>query len=293
MLLRDTFITAFKGVTKNLGRSLLTMLGIIIGVGSVVLMTSIGGSVQHLILGQVSSLGARSMIVVPGNDQSGGNPAIGQIDSLKFGDIEALEHLSTIRSVAPVILVTGKVIYGREEAQPQVFGTTGNFFRNQSIPLDRGRLLDHGDEQGAASVAVIGPDTAEDLFGAADPLGKRMQIADHAFTVVGVLQPLGTQFFQNVDERIYIPFSLARVLTGRKYVNSVTLQAAESVDLAAADITSLLRARHRIDNPTDDKAKDDFHVHSAEQATSILGTVSLALTLFMTTIAAISLVVGG
>ena len=268
------------------------MLGIIIGVGSVVLMSSVGESMTGVILSQISSLGAKSMVIFPGQEGGAGQIAAGH-DSLTFEDVRALERLSTIETVAPVIFLPGKSTYGREEAAPQTLGVKPNFFVNQDIDVTRGRLIDQADEDGAASVAMLGPDVVEKLFGDADPLGKRIKIADRSFTVIGIVKPIGTQFFQNVDERVYVPFSTAREATGQQYVNYLTMTAVDSFDTAFADVKSLLRTRHGIDNPLDDPKKDDFVVHSSEEAAGILNSVSLGLTMFITTIAAISLLVGG
>ncbi len=291
MLLSDLASSALRGVTANIGRSLLTMLGIIIGVGSVVLMSSIGASMEGVILGQISSLGARSMVIFPGTEE--GNPLATGFDSLVLEDVEALRQLGTIESVAPMILVPGVATYGSQKASPQTFGVTAEFFQNQDITAERGRLLDASDDEGARSVALLGPDTAEKLFGQADPIGQRIKVGDHHYTVVGIAKALGSQFFQNADDRVYVPFSVARQVTGQRYVNQVTMLATGGFEEAFWDVRSLLRQRHRIKNPEDDQKKDDFIVHSSEEASAILGGVSLGLTLFITTIAAISLIVGG
>ena len=291
MLLQDTIRTAFRAIKTNASRSLLTMLGIIIGVGSVVVMTSIGASVEGLILGQVSTLGAKSMIVFPGTDE-GPNNRTG-FDSLTLEDIDALKRLTTVDTVAPVIMVDGIVSYGREEDKPQVIGVTPEFFQNQSISIGVGRLLDDNDEEGAKFVANLGVDTAINLFGSQNPIGKRFKVADRTFTVVGVMDAIGTQFFQNADARVYVPFSAARIMTNQNYVSYATMTATADLDLASEDMELLLRQRHRIDNPEDDPDKDDFVVRTAAQANDILGSVSLGLTLFMTAIASISLIVGG
>jgi ABC-type antimicrobial peptide transport system permease subunit len=123
--------------------------------------------------------------------------------------------------------------------------------------------------------------------------GKRIKIGENHFTVIGIAKPLGSQFFQNADDRIYVPFTLVENITGRRYVNYITMQATASFDIAFDDVKSLLRQRHHIDNPEEDPEKDDFIVRSSAQASQILGTVSLGLTLFITTIAGISLLVGG
>jgi len=293
MLIRDTFRAAFKGVTVNPMRSLLTMLGIIIGVGSVVLMSSVGQSMEGVILSQISSLGPKSMVIFPGKQEGGAQAVSAGHDSLTFEDLRELEQLKSIESVAPVIFIPGNTQYGKEEGTPQVFGIVEYFFQNQSIVAAEGRLLEREDIEGAKYVAVLGAETAEKFFGSIDPIGKRLKVGNNHFTVVGVADALGSQFFQNADDRVYVPFSVARNVTGQKYVNYITMKATESFDLAFDDVRFLLRRRHGIDNPDNDDKKDDFVVRSSAQANEILGSVSLGLTIFITTIAAISLLVGG
>ncbi len=293
MRFRDTFRTAIKGVTVNLSRSALTMLGIIIGVGAVVLMSSVGQSIQGVILSQISSLGPKSMVIFPGQEQ-GGPPGITTgFDRLTLEDLNELMKLQSITTVAPVIFVPAKTSYGREEGNPRIVGVTGNFFKNQELSASIGRLIDKEDIDGARKVAVLGSDALEKFFGSVDPLGKRIKIGETYYTIVGAMNLVGSQFGQNVDDRILIPFSVAKNVTGQKYLNLITLQAVDSFDLAFDEIRTLLRYRHGIVNPKNDEKKDDFMVHSSEQASQILGSVTLGLTLFITTIAAISLLVGG
>ncbi len=293
MLIRDLLSTAGRAVRTNATRSLLTMLGIIIGVGSVVLMSSIGASMKGVILSQISSLGPKSMVIFPGSQEGGASQVMAGFDSLTFRDLEDLRQLDSIESVAPVIFVTGVSSYEREEASPQVFGVTQEFFENQTIIAQEGRLIDASDDEGAKAVALLAPDTKEKLFGQQDPVGKRIRIGSNHYTVIGVTKALGSQFFQNADDRIYVPFSVARQVTGQRYLSYVTMNAAGSFDLAFADVKFLMRQNHGIDNPQDDEKKDDFVVRSSAQANEILGAVSLGLTMFITTIAAISLLVGG
>ncbi|PIR53538.1 multidrug ABC transporter substrate-binding protein [Candidatus Peregrinibacteria bacterium CG10_big_fil_rev_8_21_14_0_10_49_10] len=293
MFLRDTFKAAHRAIAVNKGRSALTMLGVIIGVSSVVLMTAVGASMEGLILGQISSLGSKSMVIMPGQQEGPGGSITPGFDSLTFEDIRALETLTTAHSFAPIVLIEGTATYGREETSPMTLGTVPHFFQNQHVSAAQGRLLEDADMSAARSVVVLGADAAEDLFANADPLGKKIKVADRSYTVIGVLNPVGTQFFQNFDERIFVPLPVARSVTGKRYVSFVTFQAVDDIDLAERDVTSLLRQRHGIVNPEDDQDKDDFIVHTSEQANEILGTVSLSLTLFITTIAGISLLVGG
>ena len=165
MLLSDILRTAWTGVTANMKRSLLTMLGIIIGVGSVVLMTGVGKSMEGVILGQISSLGSRSMVIFPGSGPEGGEgQVVAGFDSLTFGDLEALEKLESVTSLSPILFVRGDVTYGRERSTATVMGTVANYFSNVSVEAQEGRVLTDSDERGAKNVAVLGPDVVKDLF---------------------------------------------------------------------------------------------------------------------------------
>ncbi len=269
------------------------MLGIIIGVGAVVLMSSIGESMKGVILGQISSLGPRSMVIFPGQADQGPNSFTTGHDSLTFDDIDALRNLASIESVAPVIFIPGDVSYLGQTGSPQVLGVTPEFFQNQNLELTSGRFPDASDNDGARTVALVAPDVVRKFFGSSDPVGKRIKIGENFYTVVGVTKALGSQFFQNADDRMYVPYNVARVVTGQKYVNYLTMLARDDFDSAFLDVKDLLRRRHNIKNPTDDPKKDDFVVRSSQQASEILGGVSLGLTAFITMIAAISLLVGG
>lgn len=293
MLLTDTFRASFKGVTSNVTRSLLTMLGIIIGVGSVVLMSSVGQSMEGVILGQISSLGPKSMVIFPGQQEGGPNAVTTGHDSLTFEDLRELENLKSIESIAPVIFIPGNTSYGKEQGSPQVLGIRPTFFENQKISVESGRFIDENDLNGGKAVAVIAPEVVDKFFGSTDPLGKRLQIGGRHYTVIGMTRPLGSQFFQSADNRIYVPFTVAKDVTGQKYINYMTMLATGSFDLAFDDVNEVLRRRHGIVNPENDPKKDDYVVRSSAQANEILGSVSLGLTFFITTIAAISLLVGG
>lgn len=297
MQIRDTVTIALKGVTGNSARSLLTMLGIIIGVGAVVLMTSVGESMQNVIIGQISALGPKTVAIWPGKNgpEQGAATLNTDFDSITLSDVEALHTLRTITKIAPIIFVQGKTTYGKEMTDTRVVGATPEYYLNQIVAAAEGRLHDAQDEKEGRYVAVLGPDTARDLFFNQSPLGKRIEIGNQKYTVIGVLESVGSQFFQNLDERIIIPFETARLVSRRSYVDMVTAMATDDTADAVDDIQFLLRRRHQIIPPEKGSAtdNDDFLVRTAEQAQQILGTVSLSLTVFITLIAAISLVVGG
>ncbi len=289
MLLTDTIQTAFRGITVNKNRSLLTMLGIIIGVASVVLMVSLGNSFKNYIVSQVESFGTNTIDVFPkGFEKFGGN-----LDSLTLEDFNAVKQLSTVESATPIIIVGKTVKNGKDEVSPMIMGSHTEVFGNYGLKLDHGRLLGPADEEGAKPVAVIGHQTALDLFGNRDPVGKQITIGDASFTVVGELQGLGSFLLQDLDKLVIIPFTSARALSGQKYLSYMTMKAVDDIDLAKQDVTELIRQRHKIKNPLNDPDKDDFIARSAEQITQTIGAVTTGLTVFLSLVAAISLLVGG
>ncbi len=289
MLTKDLILTASAGLTANKGRALLTMLGVIIGVASVVLMVSVGRSFQNYILTQIEAFGTDTIDVFPsGLEKFGGN-----LESLTYEDFEAINQLPTVMLAGPIIVVGQKVTYGREEIGPMIMGSDKAFVENYRLKIGTGRGLDDTDEAGAKNVAVLGAQAVEDLFGDAQPLGKRVTIGTQSFTVVGTLEKQGSALSSQLDSFVVIPFSTARALTGQKHLSFVTVRADGDPDVAAKDITALLRERHNIENPDNDPDKDDFVARSAEQVTAIIGSVTMGLTVFLSLIAAISLLVGG
>jgi len=294
MRIADITHTASKSLTGNRNRSLLTMLGVIIGVASVVLMTSVGASIESLILGQISSIGAKSVVVFPGQVEGAQGVVQAGYDSLTFDDVDAIKNLSTVTNVAPgIMLPVDYATYGREKTEPRVIGTVPDYFKNREVTVAQGRLLDESDITAVRNVVLLGSEIADNLFGAQNPIGERVKLGTRSYQVIGVLESVGTQFFQNADEMVFIPLSTARAQSSQKYANMITMQTSVDFGFAQKDIETLLRKRHGINNPLGDPDKDDFIVRTAAQANDILGSVSLGLTLFITTIAGISLVVGG
>ena len=285
----DLLSAAFTGIRSNPKRTGLTMLGIIIGVASVVLMISIGRSFQGYILDQIDSFGTNTMDIIPtGFEKFGGN-----LESLTIEDYERIKRLSTVENVVPVIIVGKPVSYAREDRTPMVFGATEDIFGNYGLTVDQGRLLDASDEEGARHSAVVAYQTALDLFGNRNPIGERIDIGQESFTVVGTLNSLGSLLLSDMDKPVFIPFSAARSVTGQDHLTYITLKTVGDAEIAKRDITALLRDRHRIDKPENDPDKDDFIARSAEQVTAIISSVTMGLTVFLALIAGISLLVGG
>ncbi len=217
----------------------------------------------------------------------------GDLKSLTFDDYEAVAALSTVELGTPVIIVSQPMTFGNEEVKPFTFGAYPHMADNYALKLDQGRMLEQADETGARSVVVIGSKTAEDLFGNNSPLGQRVTVGSASFTVVGVLKTTGSALLSQMDSSAFMPFSTAKALTGQKHLTYMMFKSIGDPELAAQDVTTLLRQQHRIKNEENDPTKDDFLVRSAEQATSVIGTVTLGLTVFLALVAGISLLVGG
>ncbi len=289
MLLSDTLSASAKAIQANSSRSFLTMLGIIIGTGSVVMMVSLGNTFQQYILQQVESFGKNTLDIIPkGFEKFGGN-----LDTISMDDFDAVRSLSTIEGASPVIIVSKSIQYDDTNISPMTLGSYHSLFENYGLTIDRGRMLTKNDEEGAKSVIVIGSTTAEDLFGNNDPIGKRISIGESSFMVVGVLKKLGSFLAQDFDKIVVMPFSVARSLTGQKYLSYITLRTIGDPEVGRQDIISVLRDRHNIKNPENDPDKDDFIARSSEQVTQVIGGVTTGLTIFLSLIAAISLLVGG
>ena len=290
MQVEDLITVSFEGLRRHRSRSVLTTLGIMIGVGSVILMVSIGSSFERWILDQVEQFGNNVFEIHAKGLQEVGKDTL----TITFGDYEAIKELRTVTSVAPAIFLGEQVTYGNEEIAPLVMGTTKEIFVNWSFEASEGRLLTDADESGARSVVVLGSQAAEDLFPYESPVGKRVTIGARKFTVVGVMGSLGSPLTAMMDSSAFIPFTVAKSITGRtRYIDYIALKSTTSIDLAQADLTSLLRQRHNIDNPEDDPDKDDFYARSVEQSMEVVTAVTMGITIFLGLIAGISLLVGG
>jgi len=290
MFAEDLISVSLEGLRRHKSRSILTTLGIIIGVGSVILMVSIGSSFERWILDQMEQFGGNVFEIHAKGLQDVGKDVL----SITFSDYEAIKGLSTVTSVSPAIFLGERVTYGDEEISPMIMGTTKEIFNNWSFEASEGRLLTDADVSGARSVVVFGTQAATDLFPYENPIGKRVTIGARKFTVVGVMASLGSPLTATMDSSAFVPITVAKVMKGRtRYIDYISLQSTTSIDLAQADLTSLLRQMHNIDNPEDDPDKDDFYARSVEQAMEVITAVTMGVTIFLGLIAGISLLVGG
>ena len=298
MRFSDSFRTAIAGVAHAKLRSALTMLGIVIGIASVIILLSIGDSAQKLIIGQVEGIGSNLIFVIPGGSGNSrtSSPAstLGVvIKTLVESDVAALKRDPAISDVAPQVQGMAKMVYGNNDKNSQYSGVSASFFKVRNIGIARGTAFTDADGESFNKVVVLGPSLAKDLFGNEDPLGKIMRIKDVAFRVIGITEPKGIgPGGVDQDSLALLPLQVAqKQLLGINYYNFMTIQADANytADYAKQRVISILREEHRITDP----AKDDFTVRTQADALEILGTITSAMTLFLAAIASVSLVVGG
>jgi putative ABC transport system permease protein len=286
---------ALSTLRANRLRSLLTMLGIVIGNASVITLVGVGRGAQNLAEGQLSNLGANVLFVVPGNNDTR-RQGIDFPKTLVLEDAKAIaEQVPSVSRVAPQITLSEVLQVGGLTTSASVLGVTPEFLPVRQFEMEQGRFFSASDLEGARSLVVIGPDLAAKMFPAQEALGRTLRIRNQAFEVIGVLAPKGAVFGQNQDENAYIPLStMVNQLSGRDptygiSLNFISVEArdADSTNAAAFQITNLLRQRHRI------LREDDFAVRSQKDALTIVSTITGGLTLMLAAIGGVSLLVGG
>lgn len=293
--LGETVAMALTTLKANRLRSLLTMLGIVIGNASVITLVGIGKGAQNLAEGQLNTLGANVLFVVPGNNDTR-RQGIDFPKTLVLEDAKAiLEQVPSVRRVVPQITLNEVVQAGARSSSSSVSGITPDFLPVRRFEVAQGRFLGQEDLESARNVVVIGPDLRNKLMPVGSALGRSLRIRDQSFTVIGVLMPKGAVFGSNQDENAYIPITtMISKLSGRDPTYGVSLsfisvEARDDNSTGAAkfQISNLLRQRHRI------LRDDDFAVRSQKDALSIVGTITGGLTLMLAAIGSISLLVGG
>ncbi|NDD45134.1 MAG: FtsX-like permease family protein [Synechococcaceae bacterium WB9_4xB_025] len=291
----ETVGMALATLKSNRLRSLLTMLGIVIGNASVITLVGVGRGAQNLAEGQLNTLGANVLFVVPGNNDSR-RQGIDFPKTLVLEDAEAIaEQVPSVKRVVPQITLSAVLQAGAKSSSATVSGITPDFLTVRRFEVAQGRFIDQRDLDGARNVVVIGPDLRDKLLPMGSAIGKQLRIRDQSFEVIGVMAPKGAVFGQNQDEAAYIPLStMVSKLSGRDptygvSLNFISVEARDEASTGAAkfQITNLLRQRHNI------LREDDFAVRSQKDALSIVGTITGGLTLMLGAIGAISLLVGG
>ncbi len=291
----ETVGMAVSTLKSNRLRSLLTMLGIVIGNSSVITLVGVGRGAQNLAENQLSNLGANVLFVVPGNNDTR-RRGVAFPKTLVIEDAKAIEEqVPSIKKVAPQITSSEVVQAGARTTTSSISGITPQFLGVRSYEIAKGRFIMAADERAARNVVVIGPDLSKKLFPSTESIGKKLRIKDQSFQIIGVMAPKGAVFGNNQDENAYIPLStMVSKITGRDptYGISLSFISVEAINekntgAAKFQITNLLRQRHNI------LREDDFAVRSQKDALKIVTTITGGLTLMLAAIGGISLLVGG
>lgn len=291
----ESILIAFEGLKSNKLRSMLTMLGIIIGVGAVIAMVSIGFGMQKKVQSSISSLGSNLLIVSPGSMSAPGGvrSAAGSNITLSNQDAKAISKISGIKYLAPSVSAQSQLIYSHKNWKANVQGTTPEFLDIRNYKLAAGSFFTSSQENVRARVVVLGQTVATNLFGAASPVGQTIRIDSAPFRVIGVLESKGqSSMGQDQDDLALVPLSTAQErMMGLTHLNSITIQVEneQDIDRVQNEITALLRSRHHLAA----KAENDFTVRNLAALMSTMSETTGTITLFLGAVAAISLLVGG
>lgn len=291
---KESFLMAWASLIANKLRSLLTMLGIIIGVAAVIALVSIGNGVKQDIEDSISSLGSNLLVVLPGAPRTpGARPSQGSMKSLKISDYEAIAKLEGVKAASPMTNGSYVVIYQNKNWTTSVAGVNANFQDVNNWTMTSGRFFSDKNVQNRERVAVVGQTVVKNLFADEDPVGKEIRVKNIPFRVIGVLKSKGNGTMGNdQDDTVLIPYttSMERV-EGIDYLRRVYVVAKddEGIDRLQADIENLLRVRHNIK----DTNLDDFNIQNMKSIMETVAQTTGTFTLFLGAVAAISLVVGG
>jgi putative ABC transport system permease protein len=290
-----SFPSAIEAIRANKGRALLTMLGIIIGVGSVIVMVALGQGASSQVGARLAGLGTNVLTISPGSSQSGGvRSGAGTTTTLTNADVQAIrEEVTGITRLSPVVQGNAQVIAGNQNWQTRIQGVSREYQQLQNWTVSRGAFFTAQDEVDVRNVAVIGQTVARNLFpNGQDPIGQVVRVRNAPFTVIGVLATKGATGFQDQDDVIFVPFQTGQVrLFGAVALNSVQVQVtqADQMDDVTASLTRLLRTRHRLGTGQ----ADDFSIRSSADIVETAQSVSNTLTVLLGSVAGISLIVGG
>ncbi|KJS56617.1 macrolide ABC transporter permease [Streptomyces rubellomurinus subsp. indigoferus] len=297
MILWQTLRFAAGGLIANKVRSALTMLGVLIGVASVILLLAVGNGSSQAVKDSITSLGTNSLTVSAGSAFGGARSvASGSVKKLTVADAKALASdgdSAAIRSVAPVVTTSTTALYGNISYSPgSVVGTYPAYFETANQKVAHGDYFTDDDVLGSRKVAVLGATTAKQLFDAEDPVGKKIVLGGTPFTVVGVLQAKGGSGFTDPDDVVIAPLpTVQNAFTGFGAVNQILVQAssADTTTAAQSEITRVLLGTHAIADP----AKADFRITNQASLLTARESTTKTFTVLLGAVAAISLLVGG
>jgi putative ABC transport system permease protein len=295
MELRAIIQIALRALARNKMRSILTMLGIVIGVAAVIAMVAIGQGAQQQVQSQIASMGSNLLFVSSGSVNRGGiRMGGGATKTLVDGDVQAIvQQIPSVAAAAPGAQSSQQVVYAGQNWMTRVQGTTPEYFTVRDWPFAQGTSFTSDDVRMASNVVVIGETVRQNLFAGSDPIGQTIRIGTLPFTVVGVLIGKGQSGMgADQDDAVYVPIStLQKKITGQDWLSYIMVSAKSQQASYAAqqEITALLRDRHRIQRGQD----DDFMVRNLADVAQLADQNSQVMTMLLASIAGVSLVVGG
>lgn len=300
MIISDLFQETYSALLSNKVRSGLTILGIVIGIGSVIAMISIGQGSTSSIQSSIQSLGSNLLMISPGAQRSVGSglsSGRGSMQSLKQTDADAIsENITLVKAVAPEVSGRYQVTAKGTNTNTSVVGVTSDYAEVRNIEIDAGSFISEQNTKSLSKVAVLGPAVRDDLFtedaDAADVIGKSIKINKIEFKVIGITKEKGGTGFSSQDDKILIPLTTAqRLLTGNSYLSTIYVEVVDQKSMTSAQeqITSLLLELHNISDP----ALADFNIMNQSDIIESVSSISNTLTMLLGSIAGISLIVGG
>jgi putative ABC transport system permease protein len=287
--------SSFEALTLNKVRTALAGLGIVIGIGAVIALVSLGQATQQSVQNSIQGLGANLLTISPGSQRTGAvQGGFGSSQTLTLDDATAIQsaNFSSINKVSPEVSRRSQVTAGRNNTNTSIIGATAAYPAVHNVTMSSGTFITDQDVQGSRNVAVIGPQVVSDLFGGGDPTGQTIRINKIPFTIIGITVSKGGTGFANQDDIVFIPITTAqKTVFGIDYVNDISLSAAsaDSITQAENDAGYLLLQRHKISDPT----QADFSMFSQSDILSAASSVTGTFTALLAGIAAISLLVGG
>jgi len=292
-MLLNAFLLALREIRRNVLRSSLTALGIIIGVASVIIMVTLGNGATAQVRADIASMGSSLLTVMPGQ-RVGPGGASSSAKPFRRQDVDALtREVDSVTSIAPVATMNLSVISGAKNRSTNVTGTTNAYFESGGWKLASGRWFSESELRSGAAVCVIGQTTKNELLGSADPIGSRLRLRSLSCSVIGLLQSKGkSNFGQDRDDTVVIPLrTMQRRLSGNEDVGQVQLSVSNTVstEKAQQDITRLMRERRHLARDSD----DDFNIMDQQEIANTISGTTRTLTALLAAVAAISLLVGG
>ncbi len=291
-MLTNALLLALRELRRNLMRSFLTMLGIIIGVAAVIILVTLGGGATRQVTEQISSLGSNLMMIAPGKRMGPGQES--KSAPFKMADAEAIERdIAALRAVAPVASGAVTVIYGNANWSSTVTGTTEAYFDVLNRRIREGRIFTQSEARSGVAVCVVGETIREKLFGTQNPIGNRIRLGKVSCEVIGILEAKGQSTMgQDQDDIVIMPLrTFQRRIAGNDDINLIQVSVKDgiSTDKVKVDIGRLMRARRRL-SPNDD---DNFSVMDMKEISTMLSGTTRVLTGLLGAVAAVSLLVGG